>query len=392
MDVDANIPAGEDFVEFIDKRVRDCDALIALMGKRWLTSRKGRQRRLDDPLDFVRLEIETALKQRVRVVPVLLEGASMARADQLPDALAILPRRQAIEIAHQRFDEDVKRLIASLDRLVKPSKAGTLVSADSTATHVESAPVVAAQEPAIVKLGTVDTNPKDGLEYVWIPPGMFQMGAVKGDDKAREDEKPRHPVTISKGLWLAKTPVTVAAYKRFARFAEETRAEMPDAPEFNPDWQKEHHPIVGVHWDEAVAYCQWAGGRLPTEAEWEYAARGGKGGLLYPWGNEISEMNANYYPSDGTSAVGSYPANGFGLCDMAGNVREWCSDWFIKNYYSHSPGKDPQGPSSGMTRVLRGGAWNYIPRDLRASGRVGYPPGGRNVGFGFRCAREVLSL
>ena len=162
MDVDANIPAGEDFAEFIDKRVRDCDALIALMGKRWLTSRKGRKRRLDDPLDIVRLEIETALKQRVRVVPVLLEGASIARADQLPDVLAILPRRQAVEITHERFDEDVKRLIASLNRLVKPPKA----------------PVVAAQEPAIVEPGTVRTNSKDGLEYVWITPGTFQMGAV----------------------------------------------------------------------------------------------------------------------------------------------------------------------------------------------------------------------
>ena len=351
---------------------------------------KGRKRRLDDPLDFVRLEIETALKQRVRVVPVLLEGASMARADQLPDALAILPRRQAVEIAHERFDEDVKRLIASLDRLVKPPKAEEPVSADSTATQVDTAPVVAAQERgAIVEPGTVSTNPKDGLEYVWIQPGSFQMGAVEGDDEAGEGEKPQHPVTISKGLWLAKSPVTVAAYKRFA---EETRAEMPETPDFNPGWQKEDHPIVEVSWDEAVAYCQWAVGRLPTEAEWEYAARGGKSGLVYPWGNEINEGNAKY-GSGGTSPVESYPANGFGLYDMAGNVWEWCSDWYDDNYYSQSPDKAPQGPSRGELRVLRGGswvnAWVYYPGDLSASNRDRNVPGNRVNNVGFRCAREV---
>ena len=231
----------------------------------------------------------------------------------------------------------------------------------------------------------IKVNPIDGLEYVRIPAGTFQMGAIPGDDDSRDKEKPQHPVTISNGLWLAKTPVTVAAYKRFVK---ETRAEMPEAPDFNPDWQKEDHPIVRVRWDEAVTYCQWAGSRLPTEAEWEYAARGGEGGLVYPWGNAIDRENANYGGS-GTSPVGSYPANGFGLCDMAGNVEEWCSDWYDEDYYSHSADKDPQGPSSGDWRVLRGGAWFVDPWLLRASFRLAFVPVYWFYGIGFRCAREV---
>ena len=207
------------------------------------------------------------------------------------------------------------------------------------------------------------------LEYVWIPPGTFQMGAVPGDYDSTDAEKPRHPVTISKGFWLAKSPVTVAAYKRFVG---ERRAEMPAVSDFNPDWQKEDHPVVRVTWDEAVAYCQWAGARLLNEAEWEYAARGGKSGLVYPWGNEVGSANANYGGSGGTSPVGSCPANGFGLNDMADNVWEWCSDWYDKNYYSQSPDKDLQGPSSGKLRGLRGGSWYVNPVLLRAAfrGRV----------------------
>ena len=231
-------------------------------------------------------------------------------------------------------------------------------------------------------------NPIDGLEYVRIPPDPFQMGAVVGDYDATDDEKPRHPVSISKGFWLAKSPVTVAAYKRFA---EKNGAKMPpNAPGFNGNWNREDHPIVKVTWNEAVGYCQWAGGRLPTEAEWEYAARGGKSWLIYPWGSEIYKDNANY-DGDGTSPVGSYPANGFDLYDMAGNVWEWCSDWYKENYYSQSPDRDPQGPSSGTARVLRGGSWYLSPEFLRASYRYRAPPGGRLNGIGFRCAREVSS-
>ena len=215
------------------------------------------------------------------------------------------------------------------------------------------------------------------------------MGSVKGDNAAARREKPQHQVDITRAVFMGRTPVTVAAYRRFAQATERV---MPTAPEFNLGWKKEDHPIVNVSWEDAKTYCEWAGGRLPTEAEWEYTARGGKEGLKYPWGDEISEKPANYLGNvGGTSVVGSYPANDFGLYDMVGNVWEWVADVYDENYYSKSPKKNPQGPSRGDLRVLRGGSWSDGSGCLRASLR------GRSLrdfGFldiGFRCTREVFS-
>ena len=231
-------------------------------------------------------------------------------------------------------------------------------------------------------------SPIDGLEYVWIPPGEFQMGAVAGDGGAYENEKPRHRVEITKGFWMARTPVSAAAYKRLVKAKN---GKMPPAPDFNPKWEKEDHPMVRVTWEEARAYCEWAGGRLPREAEWEYAARGGKEGLKYPWGDEISHNRANYDgKKGGTTPVAGYEANGFGLHDMAGNVWEWCADWFDKSYYGSSPWKDPRGPAGGTVRVLRGGSWGYTTRNLRSSYRFRDGPGLSLVNIGFRSVREVI--
>jgi formylglycine-generating enzyme required for sulfatase activity len=228
--------------------------------------------------------------------------------------------------------------------------------------------------------------------FVWIPPGEFWMGATPGDTEAGDDEKPRHRVRITKGFWLSETPVTVAAYRRFA---QETGRTMPLAA-FNPEWNKDDHPVVCVTWDEATAYCEWAGGMLPTEAQWEYAARGGNGGLKYPWGDEITSENANYRGGKrkGTSRVRSYPASAWGLYDMAGNVWEWAADWFDRDYYASlppdEPVEDPHGPQSGKGRVLRGGSFRSAAPDLRAANRVGSGPDqGWYDDVGFRCLREV---
>ncbi len=154
-----------------------------------------------------------------------------------------------------------------------------------------------------------------GLEYVLIPGGTFQMGAVPGDEEVMKSEQPRHQVAITKSFHLTKTPITVRQYKRFA---EETGRRMPEAPEFNSNWEKEDHPIVGVTWEKAQAFCESAGGRLPTEAEWEYAARGGREGLKYPNGNELTKSDA-HFTGTGTCPVGQFLPNGYGLLDMAGN-------------------------------------------------------------------------
>ena len=245
----------------------------------------------------------------------------------------------------------------------------------------------------------IRVNAKDGLEYVWIPPGTFMMGCVPGDTDCFPDEKPRHRVTITDGFWMGRTEATVAAYERFALA---TQRGMPAPPSFDGAWKKKNHPIVRVSWSDAGAYCSWAGGRLPTEAEWEYAARGGKEGLRFPWGNEISRERANYGAdkccsglAEGrdewgfTSPVGSFSPTGYGLYDLNGNVWEWVGDWYDGDYYRGASSANPQGPASGERRVLRGGSWFDVPQGLRASYRSRNPPVGWDGDVGFRCTREV---
>ena len=150
--------------------------------------------------------------------------------------------------------------------------------------------------------------------------------------------------------------------------------------------------MVLVNWDDATAYAEWAGKRLPTEAEWEYAARGGLRGKRYPWADEISHDDANYSGMGGadtwdrsTAPVGSFEANEYGLCDMAGNVFEWCTDWYGSDYYSNSPAKNPPGPDSSSSRVLRGGFWDKYTNTLRVAHRDGTSPFNRINDLGFRC-------
>ena len=223
-------------------------------------------------------------------------------------------------------------------------------------------------------------------EMVRIPGGTFQMG---GD---ANNEKPIHTVTLA-SFSMSKYEVTVGQYESYCKDAGKP---MPDAPDFNANWRNKNHPMVNVSWEEAMAYCKWLSKKtgksydLPTEAEWEYASRGGLEGKKYPWGDDFdrsllrcSENKAG--DSGGTIAVGSYPANGYGLHDMSGNVWEWCKDWYGEDYYKSSPSANPQGPTTGDSRVLRGGGWflNY-PDIFRCAVRYGVIPAGRINDFGFR--------
>jgi formylglycine-generating enzyme required for sulfatase activity len=274
-------------------------------------------------------------------------------------------------------------------------------------------PLLLAAQPAgsDLEAGAVRAESKIGLEYVWIPPGTFQMGCVPGDPECTTDELPRHRVTLSKGFWIGKTEVTVKAYEQFAR---KTRRPMPPEPKSTPfrtlsgrgdgitkafrpgPGKKEDRPIVNVTWDEAAAFCEFCGGRLPTEAEWEYAARGGKEDTIYPNGASISRDEANYGSVGGkdlwhyAAPVGSFQAGAYGLYDMAGNVWEWCSDWLYEDYYRNSPEMDPQGPESGVARAARGGSWGFGPKYLRISIRVRAAPGDRSEDMGFRCVLPTM--
>lgn len=209
-------------------------------------------------------------------------------------------------------------------------------------------------------------NAIDGSEMILIPAGEFIMGSDDGE----ENEKPVHAVYLD-SYEIGKYPVTVAQYRKFC---EATGRRMPNAPHW--DW-KDEHPIRDVTWDDAEAYCKWAGGRLPTEAEWEKAARG-TDGRTYPWGdtwdkNKCANQDLNL---TSTVSVGSYPAGAspYGCMDMAGNEWEWCADWYDDNYYMTSPSRNPRGPSSGCYRVLRGGGWHLYDSNPRCAYRTGFYP------------------
>jgi formylglycine-generating enzyme required for sulfatase activity len=204
------------------------------------------------------------------------------------------------------------------------------------------------------------------------------MGCSRGDTECGDEEKPVHRVTISKGFWIGQTDVTVGAFQEYSRL---TGAHTKGGQKGDP------FPVVNVSWEDASGYCGWAGGRLPTEAEWEYAARAGTTQARYGNLDDIGWFNGN--GGNTLHEVAQKAPNGFGLCDMLGNVWQWVNDRYDENYYRSSPPQDPQGPANGQVRVLRGGCWGDDPRDVRVSGRLrNLPTCWVNV-VGFRCVREV---
>jgi formylglycine-generating enzyme required for sulfatase activity len=359
---DRNIRTGETFRRVIREEIRKARSVVVLWSEQSVDN------------DWVHEEASLG-KRRNILVPVLTDDV------ELPLGFGSIQTADLTRWAGDAMSPSFRRLCSDI---------AALIGAPATAPKAAKEQPIT---PAPPQSGA-HANPTDGLSYVWIAPGEFRMGATPGDAEARADEKPRHRVRITKGFWLGETPVTVAAYKRFV--SERPDFKMPLAPDCNPRWSKEDHPVVRVTWDEAQAYCAWAGGRLPSEAEWEYAARGGENGLKYPWGNEIAPENANYSGSKwkGTSPVRSYPANAWGLYDMAGNVWEWAADWYDKDYYaslpSDKPPEDPRGPESGKVRVLRGGSFYFDTSYLRAAVRVRLAPDLRDLSVGFRCVREVV--
>jgi formylglycine-generating enzyme required for sulfatase activity len=294
-------------------------------------------------------------------------------------------------------------------------------------------------------------------DMVWIPGGKFTMGSNDG----QTDEKPLHDVKVD-GFWMDKTEVT---NEQFARFVEETKyvtvAERPIDPKqfpgvpsaqlkpgsitFTPpprvetlddhmqwwsytpgaNWRhpegpqsdikgRGKHPVVQVCWEDAIAYAKWADKRLPTEAEWEYAARGGLDHNAFVWGREkvpdgkwMANIWQGAFPNEntgedgfkGTAPVGSYLPNGYGLFDMAGNVWEWCADWYLPDYYTKSPRKNPQGPDTSfdpnepgvMKRVTRGGSFmcsDMYCKGYRPSARMKTSPDTGLANTGFRCVKS----
>lgn len=237
------------------------------------------------------------------------------------------------------------------------------------------------------------TNEQDGSLLVRVPAGPFLMGSEEGAPA----ERPAHRVVLG-AYYIGKYLVTNAQYERFVKDTGHRVPYLDDPRAQSENWDREsrtyppgraRHPVVLVSWHDAQAYCAWAGGRLPTEAEWEKAARGGLEGKRYPWGDEIHPGLANYDTQSGTTPVGTYPPNGYGLYDMAGNVWEWVADWYDAHYYSTSPVENPQGPQTGTVRVLRGGAWLLFAQFCRVAYRFRNSPDFRFPLIGFRLARSL---
>jgi formylglycine-generating enzyme required for sulfatase activity len=292
---------------------------------------------------------------------------------------------------------------------------------------------------------------------VWVPGGEFWMGGDKTHDPKAADEWPRHKVYVD-GFWMDRSEVTNAEFAAFVKATGyKTIAERPFVPRKSADvppelnvpasfvftptdapvptledgnnhlqwwryvpgacWQhpqgpqsnilgKDNYPAAHIAWDDAVAYVEWAGKRLPTEAEWEFAARGGLDRKKFAWGDELNpggkwvcniwqghfpDINTREDGYDRSSPAGSYPPNGYGLVDTAGNVWEWCADWYDPAYYRHSPERNPPGPGSGEQRVMRGGSFlcsdSYCDR-YRVSARNRAFPYDGTEHMGFRCVRS----
>jgi sulfatase modifying factor 1 len=285
-------------------------------------------------------------------------------------------------------------------------------------------------------------KPRSRRGQVAIHGGQFDMGDAFGEGYPADGETPVHRVAVS-DCWIDETAVTNASFAAFVRatgyvtdaeqlgvsavfhLAAPESADILHRLDAAPWWlavrgaswrrpegggssvdARPNHPVVHVSWNDATAYCQWAGKRLPTEAEWEYAARGGLTGRRFPWGDELvpgGRWRCNIWQGrfpdvntveDGyltTAPVKSFRPNGYGLWNSAGNVWEWCADWFSPEYYATSPAQDPKGPATGTSRIMRGGSYlcheSYCHR-YRVAARSSNTPESASANVGFRCAND----
>jgi formylglycine-generating enzyme required for sulfatase activity len=221
-----------------------------------------------------------------------------------------------------------------------------------------------------------------------IPEGWFQMGC----DAGRDDEKPAHRVWVD-SFELAAFQTTNAEY---ARFLDDTRYLQP-LLWIDPSFANPEQPVVAVSWFDAVTYCEWLTRvhgrqfRLPREAEWERAARGGVEGETYPWGNCAPEELPDYANrwKTGPEPVGLYAPNRYDIYNLGDNVHEWCADWYDAAYYGVSPERNPQGPVSSSRRASRGGSWRHHIKVTRTAARSSIPPDFKYADYGFRVAADV---
>jgi formylglycine-generating enzyme required for sulfatase activity len=258
--------------------------------------------------------------------------------------------------------------------------------ASSIKTETKATVVAAKQDFSMYKTIIGD----DGREMVQIAEGPFVMGSR--DNDSDPDEKPEHQVYL-KAYFIDKKEVSQEEYDRFAKMTRRAKRRIEVFEDDPAKLLKPENPVIAVTWDDADAYCRWAGKRLPTEAEWEKAARG-EAKRRYPWGEEFivgysnidgTEDGFQYLAPPGSFEAGRSP---YGVFDMTGNVAEWVADYYEENYYQKAPYRDPKGPDQGEQRVIRGGSWRETKRNARPSKRFQAKPWRHDITIGFRCAKD----
>jgi len=473
-----NISVGEDFVDAIGQAISSCQVVLVIIGPRWasITDEMGRKR-LEDPNDFVRLEVLSALERDVRVVPVLVHGAEMPSAEDLPSELESITRRNAFDIRHRHFDTDVNSLVdqlaESLDdgegisqvghllktrqipvwgwilvaaaiiafgfgifwwqrqsenaRQVEVSALETKSAAASLTAEMDlptdtpepptatatiapsttSLPPTNTNTPSITPTPTITFTPTKtpyptealdalGVTMVLVPGGPFTLG-TDGYDPWDIVAQPAQEITLP-AYYIDKFEVSNDQY---ARCVEANQCDIPTnlrsrqrGSYFN-DPQFADYPVIYVSWSNASAYCSWRGGRLPSEAEWEKAARSDDE-RPYPWGEDQPTCQAaNFWPTGpcegDTLPVNSKPngASPYGAYNMSGNVAEWVHAWF-----SAYPGGDPTASQDyGKSyRVIRGGTFFDSANFIRSTVRKGLNPDDVQSFVGFRCVVDLANI
>jgi formylglycine-generating enzyme required for sulfatase activity len=420
MDVDS-IPPGADFVDVLESWVDECHILLALIGSGWLdaTDPKTGRRRLENPNDFVRIEVRKALARGIPVVPVLLDGADIPDVEKLPDDLKRLVRRNAEFVTHRTVDADVARLIKRLglgDAASAPAVVGSREGARPDLRPVDAAPaIVATPDPAEryraegrIKIdakiihGAPDGwflpgNGKNewfqdiegGPRMVVVPTGTFMMGSSEGEGEYTE--WPQHRVTFAQPFAVGIAPVTRGEFYAVVAATNHDISGDPGSA------QMDDHPVVRVSWLDAELYTLWLAEktgnkhyRLPSEAEWEYACRATTA-TPYNTGSEITTAQANFDQHyKGTTPIAKFPANLWGLHDTSGNVWEWTADHWHGDYDgAPSDGAAWSEDEQSLSRVIRGSSWMGDPWFLRSAFRNHSPHFNRAEHIGFRVARSL---
>lgn len=394
-DID-NIPFGVDFAEHLACEVSKCAVVLVIVGKKWVTvTEPDGSRRLDNPDDYVRIEIESALQRGIPVIPVLLDRVNMPQAAQLPNTLKPFARRNAVSVeGDPKFHTDMDRLIKGLDgwmqsvEVAPKSVAQDIIDNTSSPITYDSVPTRRDMHVHGVSINGVRLNMVD------VPGGTFLMGSPDTEaGRIKDNESPQHKVKIlpfSMGIY----PVTQSQWQAVATLPK-VKYDLTSNPSH---FKGENRPVERVNWHEAMEFCQRLSimtglfYRLPSEAEWEYACRAGTTTPFY-WGNRLDRDKANFGDNiSNTTAVGQYPKNAFGLYDMHGNVHEWCRDHAHKGYRGAPKDGKPWLTDRIIKRIIRGGSWSSDPSFCRSAMRDCNEPYDRSTFIGFRVSCNARSI